>query len=313
MMVPNTMIENILVDGQKAIAQFSSTNSQAKYEAMLDGWANWKPVPNPATFSGLNPGTRTLTVRAISRKGIPDSTPATKQFLIEAPAPPPPPQSNWQTVKTLSKVSDWSATLIEGLDGASITDVAGDVRYFIPGPQDGERCETQTYFGKEGQLCAYDYSFVIPSTTKLSMAYPNDPKNIITQHHGDKNAGYTGGVSVYPDGRISLRIKGGHEQSMSGSHPYEYEDEIFFGQFHRDTRHKVRLEIKWHRDSGAARAQIDGGAWQGVIGVPTWPLGDSDNDPTTQIMYRHGWYPQGHTVQGNMDIRFGPLTFQLGT
>ncbi len=321
----NTQITSLEVNGTSVTATFKSTNtSKAKFEAKLDGWQNWREVTSPATFTDLAAGDRTLYVRSYSRKGIADPTPATKTFTVAAAPPPPPPDpdpeptpdpepsGNWNTVKVYKTLADWNNnTLIEGLDGATITEVDGNIRYFIPGPQEGERCETQIYIGKEGQNCAYDYSFYIPSSTKLSTYYSGDPKNIISQHHGDKNAGYTGGVSVYPNGDISLRIKGGHEWSMQGSHPYEYENELRFGNFKRDTWNHVRLEILWHRTNGSARARLNDGTWASLSGVPTWPLGDSDGVPSTVIMYRHGWYPQGGHVQGDMDIRFSPLTFQL--
>jgi hypothetical protein len=230
--------------------------------------------------------------------------------------PDPTPDVIWTTVRTLGKPEDWRVKLIEAFAGASITAVGGDTRFWLPGPQKGSggRVELQDYHGKEGQLCAYEYSFVIPSRTRLQTdAFKSSPKNIISQHHGDKDAGYTGGVSVYPDGGISLRIKGGSEISMSGSHPYAYENELFFGEFERDTRHTVRLEILWARKYGEARARLDSGRWAELSGVPTWPIGEADGVPTTQIMYRQGWYPQGGIVEGDLEIFFGPLKLQVAS
>jgi hypothetical protein len=47
--------------------------------------------------------------------------------------------------------------------------------------------------------------------------------------------------------------------------------------------------------------------------VPTWPIGEADGVPTTQIMYRQGWYPQGGIVEGDMEIFFGPLKLQVAS
>ncbi len=320
----NTRIESLKVDGQTMTAKFSSTNTRNPlYEVKLDGWNNWKEVANPATFEDLKPGVRTLQVRSYNRRGDPDPTPASREFVIEGaeqpeplpPEPQPVPDDKFELVKRLVTPGDWNSTLIEGFKGASVQAIANErIRYSLPGPQtaSGGRVETQCYFGKEGELSGYQYPFMIPSSTRLSEHYKGSPKNIISQHHGDKNAGYTGGVSVYPNGDISLRVKGGKEFSMSGSHPYEYEAELPFGKFARDKWHTVRLEILWKRAGGFARARLDQGAWASLNNVPTWPLGDSDGVPTQQIMYRHGWYPQGGIVEGDMDIEFGPLELLRG-
>lgn len=227
--------------------------------------------------------------------------------VVDAPAP------EWRTVQTLSKVTDWNSKLIEGFSGASITDTDKGMRVWLPGPQtaDGGRVEVQAYFGEEGMRCAYDYSILIPAATKLSDAYPGDPKNICTQHHANEGGGYTGGVSVKPNGEINLRVKGGDEYGLSGSHPYQYETAIPFGEIERDTQHHVRLEILWHRTRGEARARLDDGRWEGVSAVPTWPVGNADGVPTTKIMYRHGLYPQGDKVLGNMEVFYGPLKFEV--
>lgn len=234
----------------------------------------------------------------------------------EPPTPVPVPPANWTTKRVLSKRSDWASYLNEGFQGASIVDIAdGFIRANLPGPQtaDGGRIEVQDYLGTEGQRCAYEFKLHVPAWTVLSTAYPRDPKNILTQHHADRGAGYTGGLSLYPDGRLSLRIKGGHEISLAGSHPYEYEDEIVLdpGTIRRGVIHNVRVEVHWHRTDGSARLRVDDGAWKGLTHIPTWPIGDADGVPSTKIMYRHGLYPQGGIVQGNMTVDYGPLTFQV--
>jgi len=234
-----------------------------------------------------------------------------------APEPTPTPTTTWTTKRVLSKKADWASTLIEEFSGASITDTATGLQVYLPGPQtaDGGRVEVQDYLGVEGQLCAYDYGFRIERGTVLSNAYPNAPKNILSQHHADERGGYTGGLSAYPDGRVSLRVKGGSELSMQGSHPYAYEGELFIpGRWQFDVMHRVRLEILWKRDkTGFARARLDLGGWAELKGIPTWPIGEADGVPSTKIMYRHGLYPQGGIVQGPMKVTYAPLLFQVGS
>jgi hypothetical protein len=242
-------------------------------------------------------------------------TPIPPTIPTGMPGPPQAPPG-WRTVKTLAKRADWNSVLIEAFSGASITDTSQGLRVWVPGPQtaDGGRAEVQAYHGVEGQKTAYEYGILIPQSTVLSNAYPNAPKNLLAQHHGDQAAGFTGGVSVYPNGQISLRVKGGNELSLAGSHPYQYENEVIFGSagaINRGVWHRIRIEVLWHRSDGWARARLNDGLWYGVDGVPTWPLGNADGVPTTKIMYRHGLYPQGGIVQGPMEVYYSPCVFQV--
>ncbi len=287
------------------------------YEVRLDGWNRWRPVSEfswypPHLFLGsqeapLREGLRTLQVTDDGGQTF-----DTAEFRVGAEEPEP----QWTTNRTLRTVSDWGNNkLIEAFDGATITDqvVQGRpmIRFWLPGPQTGGggRVELQTYHGEEGLTTAYDYSFLLPAATRLSTAY-SDSKNTITQHHADEQGGYTGGVVVWPDGRIALRLKGGDELSGQGSHEYEYEATVEFGEYQRDTLHHVRIEHFWHREDGYARARLDDGTWEGVEGVPTWPIGQAVGAESDRIMYRHGWYPQGGIVQGNMELFTGELLLQ---
>lgn len=224
---------------------------------------------------------------------------------------PEEPDVNWQTVANLKTVNDWRATLIEGYRGASITNTEWGTRFYIPGPQNGERCELQTYHGREGERCAYEWGFRIPSHVELSTV-DNEGNNTICQHHGNKNAGYTGGIVVRPDGTIAARVKGGKELGLAGSHPYEYENTIPFGTFQRDVVHRVRIECLWDREDGDYRVRLDDGRWEGVAGVPTWPIGGADSVLTEFIMFRLGWYPQKGIVAGatGMEMFTTPLLLQ---
>jgi len=306
MMAPNTTIENILVDGQQVTARFSSTNSQAKYEAMLDGWLNWKAVPNPATFSDVNPGTRTLTVRAISRKGVADPTPATKQFVVAAttpeppPPPPPPPTSGWKPKWSAAKIADWDTKLIE-LYPATITDTSNGTRLFIPGPDQhraGGRCELQSHRDEHGGCAipgkqAYEWEVFIPASTKLSTATTNG-NNTICQLHADVSS-YTGGVSVRPNGDIVVR-SGGGKWVGPGTNQYASMVEVVFGKLPRDSFHRIRVEANWQKDSsGWIRASLDGGAWFGKSAVATAPATSSNQ------MFRVGWYPAAD-LPGNQEM-----------
>ena len=147
-------------------------------EIKLENWNRWRSLSefswyNPnlvvgSTDKPLGPGNRTLSARnATEQVDVP--------FVIGKPEPP---ALAWETVQTLSKVADWpGGKLISGLTGASITDTPQGMRFFIPGPQSGERCEVQTYFGKEGMTCAYEWSFLIPAHVQLSTA--TDGENLI--------------------------------------------------------------------------------------------------------------------------------------
>lgn len=231
----------------------------------------------------------------------------------EPPPVDPEPSSDptgWKTIRTLSKVSDWKGgKLIEGFSGASITDTPQGMRFYIPGHPTGERCEVQDYFGKEGMVCAYEWTFMIPAAVNLSTL--DDKENLIHQGHANERGGFTSGTSI--DGatdRIKVKVKGGHETSLAGSHRYEYEDEFEFGTIERGKMHRIRHEVHWHRSSGFYRARLDDGGWNGVTDVPTWPLGDKDGAPTSQIMVRTGFYPHGPVPAPGMEMFCGPMVLQ---
>jgi hypothetical protein len=315
-MAPNTTIESLLVDGQKVIARFSSTNSQAKYEAKLDGWFNWKAVPNPATFSDLNPGNRTLYVRAISRKGIADPTPAAKQFTIQATEPPPPPPpsdpppTDLPLVAMLDTVAKWSSVLNEA-PNSTITNVSRDgqpaLRLYQPG--DGERTELQFVDKRigDGVEALYRWECLVPGYVKLPDL--NDD-NIINQQHGNYNAGFTGGLSIrLPSNKIAVRVKGGQQLSTSGSHRYEYESDgkngkppvpegaDEFGVFTRDVWHRIDYRVKWSTEwNGYVYCTMDGGPPASIKNVPTF------SKVSDAMMTRVGWYPTNGDTNGPLEM-----------
>lgn len=233
----------------------------------------------------------------------------------EAKLPPdPPPTTGWKQRKTLAKRADWKAVLIENFKGATITDrQGGGLDFWIPNAQSvggSSRVEVQDApLGTEGEELAYEWTFRIPKLTVLSTTA--DKENLIQQGHGNQQAGFTSGVAIMqPDERIKVKVKGGHETSTAGSHRYEYEDEFYFGQVKRDTWHRVRLEVLWHRSAGYFTASLDGGEQVGKLNVPTWPLGDKDGNPTEHIMGRLGWYPSAGRTYGPMLMETGPLLIQ---
>lgn len=226
------------------------------------------------------------------------------------PTAPPEPDAPGTVQQVLSLKSHWSSVLIEDYPDATITDETGPkTRFYIPGPKSsGTRCELQRTFGTLGSAVFYEWSFMIPSYVTLNTEDDQD-NNTICQTHGNKSAGYTGGVSIRPNGEVVGRVKGGHELSLVGSHDYEYENEnLVFGEFERDTYHRVRIECHWHDTDGQTRFRLDNEPFVGVSGVPTWPLGDFDGDPTTAILFRLGWYPRlGIVPASGLDMYTTPL------
>lgn len=222
--------------------------------------------------------------------------------------------SNWQTVKQLNGPQEWASRLIEGFQGATITaSEYGGVDYFIPGPQDvgSGRCETQYIFGREGMTCAYEWHIWVPSSVEWSTT--DDDENLISQHHGNKNAGFTGGTSVdATTEQIKIKVKGGHELNMSGSHRYDFEGEFNIGTLQRNKLHRIRHEVYWTRDdNGWYRGRLDDGPYNCLVNIPTWPIGDYDGVPTETIMWRTGFYPQRGQVPGDMRMSTGPQLFQI--
>lgn len=223
---------------------------------------------------------------------------------LEGVPPDPPPDATWTLLRSLDSASDWKAKLIEGFTGASITDTAEGIRFWIPSAQSvgSGRCELQEApLGVEGDELAYEWSFRIPKATVLSTTA--DKENLIQQGHGNQRAGFTQGTSIdQATEQIKVKVKGGRETSTAGSHRYAYENEFVFGQVKRDTWHIVRIEVLWHRSKGYMRARLDGGLWSGVGDAPTWPLGDADGVPTENIMFRLGWYPSAGRSYGPMEM-----------
>lgn len=237
----------------------------------------------------------------------------------EAKLPPPPPEREWRTVKVARTVSDWKPPLIS-IPGATITDDklpdgTPATRFSVPGPGDyggDSRCELQIApAGNEGERWAYEWGIYVAKQTVIPTAF--DKPTVVAQHHGNNQAGYGGGTSLDRDNTLWARIRGGHELSLSGSHDYEYEKDAAIGQIQRDRLHTIRLEILWHREHGEYRALLDGKLGVNLTDIPTWPLGDKDGDPTDNIMFRTGLYPQAGKVTGPMEMFTTPCKFEVAS
>lgn len=231
--------------------------------------------------------------------------------------PPDEPTRDWRTVQVNERRSDWKSTLIS-IPGATLIDSTlpstdtPALRYYVPqGDHGGDsRCEVQEQpAGLEGEWRAYEWGLWVPRSFVVPTAY-NQP-TVVSQHHGNNQAGYGGGTSLDRDNTLWARIRGGHELSLSGSHDYEYEKDAAIGQIQRDRLHTIRLEILWHREHGEYRALLDGKLGVNLTDIPTWPLGDKDGDPTDNIMWRLGLYPQGGRVAGPMEMWTTPCKFEV--
>jgi hypothetical protein len=67
----------------------ASTESNSTFACKVDG-ANWTGCASPKSYSGLDTGAHTFSVRATDAAGNVDPTPATQTWTVEAIAPPPP-------------------------------------------------------------------------------------------------------------------------------------------------------------------------------------------------------------------------------
>jgi hypothetical protein len=312
----NTKITSLEVTGASVKAAFTSSNkSNPKFEAKLDGWDKWKVVTSPATFGPLDPGERTLSVRSYNRRGVADSTPATRTFTIVSipdpdpdpdPDPTPDPVTELPLLKTFSKVEDWSAKLIEGTSSGKITNEPDGTIRFYAGSGPVERVELQMT-GAVGAIPSeriYDWSLYVPSSVALSN---NDWYHTLAQFHGNNQAGYTGGVGVTPQGkdpkgegveRLMLRILGGKVTDPSGNRSYEYEKDIPLVPFKRNTWHHVRYHVRWSKvKDGFAKLWIDGQQLVDISAIPT------ASDWASGQMIRCGWYPQSDTTNYDMKIK----------
>lgn len=313
----NTKIESLKVDGQSAIARFSSTNPQSKFEVKLDGWAKWRASGSTYEFSNLTPGARTLQVRSFSRKGVADPSPATREFVIEGAAPQPEPEPpngdvDLPLLHTLDTKAKWDAEgaiLIEA-PGSSITDVTKDGRKAIRifQGQAGERVETQLYDERigDGVEALYTWGLWLPSS--LRWPKTNDD-NTVNQMHGNNQAGYTGGISIrHPSEKIAVRVKGGEELSKAGSHRYEYESDgkgdspavadgaDEFGVFQRDRWNEIHYHVRWSSEwDGFVRCSLNGGPLCVIEDVPTF------SKVADVMMTRTGFYPGG-AINGPLEM-----------
>jgi polysaccharide lyase-like protein len=308
----NTKIESLKVSGQSLAATLSSTNAQAKFEIMLDGWGKWREVSKTFTLNDLNPGDRMLSARSYSRKGVPDATPATRTFTVLAPEeppppPPPPPTSGGLTpgdlplLKALNRKEDWNADVTAGPGRITNEGGTNTIRYFQP--SDGERTELQVHRPEDGGVPAHGYEAFYDAEIMLPSGPILHPWgwNTCWQIHGNNNAGYTGGLSISTGSEIlHWRIKGGRQLSTSGSHEYDYDsDHVPMQKMIRGQWHRVRWHALWtDKTVGFCRVQMDNGPITERKSIPT-----ASNIADVQ-MFRHGWYPHVHEVdeRGPLDL-----------
>jgi hypothetical protein len=88
---PNTTITSAppasTTDTSASLA-FSSSKPSSSFECQLDGGA-WSACTSPHSYTGLSVGAHSFAVRATDAYGNVDPTPATADWTITAPAPPP--------------------------------------------------------------------------------------------------------------------------------------------------------------------------------------------------------------------------------
>lgn len=68
---------------------FTSTETEVTFECQLDPGpgANWEPCSSPSPHTALSDGAHEFRVRAIDRAGNHDSTPETRQWIVDTQAP----------------------------------------------------------------------------------------------------------------------------------------------------------------------------------------------------------------------------------
>jgi hypothetical protein len=101
---------------------FSATESGSTFACKLDS-ASWAACSSPQSLSGLAVGTHAFSVRATDGAGNTDSTPATRNWTVEAeqaPPPPPPPPPGENCTSTVSSVSAAQSSVASAAPGAVI-------------------------------------------------------------------------------------------------------------------------------------------------------------------------------------------------
>ena len=101
---------------------FSATESGSTFACKLDS-GSWATCSSPKSLSGLAVGTHAFSVRATDGAGNTDSTPATRNWTVEAeetPPPPPPPPPGENCTSTVSSVSAAQSGVASAAPGAVI-------------------------------------------------------------------------------------------------------------------------------------------------------------------------------------------------
>lgn len=84
-----------------ASVAFKSNFSTASFQCRLDG-AVWAACTSPKTMSGLLPGSHTFYVRAVSSRGLVDSSPATRTWTVTQPVTATEPQPEPTSTEPIS-------------------------------------------------------------------------------------------------------------------------------------------------------------------------------------------------------------------
>jgi hypothetical protein len=152
--------------------------------------------------------------------------------------------------------------------------------------------------GDEG---IYTWDFRIPSAVVLPTNSPSD-YTTINQFHGNKQAGYTGGMRIHKgDDALQMQVEGGVRLDANN---YEYEADLDLGTLTRDTWTTIHYHVKWDTTAvadsptGFAVAYIDNVKVDELYDIPTMgPEAD-------HVMWRLGWYPESIPSPGlELDVR----------
>jgi hypothetical protein len=81
-LVPNTKIAEVKIEGKKATFRFTSTVKNSKFKCKLDKKA-WKSCRSPKVYRGLAEGRHTFKVKAVGPTAVPDPTPVKRTFRVK--------------------------------------------------------------------------------------------------------------------------------------------------------------------------------------------------------------------------------------
>ena len=98
---------------------FSASEGGSDFACKLDS-ASWGACGPPKSYSGLGAGSHQFSVRATDAAGNTDSSPASRAWTVEAPAPPPPPPPSSDCTTTVSSVSAAQSSVSSASPGAVV-------------------------------------------------------------------------------------------------------------------------------------------------------------------------------------------------